>query len=137
MIGPQLLDVLKFRKRCDPIRDNSWSLDYPITQNNIKIAIANNNLLPPKSNDIVPYSINPLIHAARIAWFIIHGWNDPINIDVGVPSLGCYPKWPLKDGNHRFAAAIIRDDHFILANMSGAVNEIQKFLWETVEIGMK
>ncbi len=129
-MSPQLLDVVKFQKLWNPFSDNPWCLDRPITQSDIKVAIRTNNLLPPMSNDIVPYSTAPLDHITRIAWFVVHGWNDPINIDVGVPSLGCYPIWPLMDGNHRFAAAIIRGDNVILANMSGAVSEISKYCEE-------
>lgn len=119
----QLLDVLKFRERCDPIRDNCWGLDCPITQNDVITAVLASRLIPPGSD-----RDSRSDHVARIAWFVIHGWNDPIHIDVGVPSLGCYPSWPLEDGNHRFAAAVIRGDLAALANMSGAVGEIQDFL---------
>ncbi len=132
-MSPQCLDIIKFQQRCDPIRDNLWGLDCPITQNNIQTAIDTNNLLYPKVWDgRGTGGSSRSDHIARIAWFVTHDWNDPINVDVGVPSLGCYPKWPLEDGNHRFAAAIIRGDNFILANMSGAINEIRKFLREAM-----
>lgn len=133
---PQQLDVLKFQKRCHPIRGNCWGLDFPITQNDVEKAIVANNLLSPGSggdNNSKHLSRTPdqqlaVFHITRIAWFVVHGWNDPIHVDVGVPSLGFYPKWPLEDGNHRFAAAIIRGDRIILANMSGAVSEIQTYV---------
>jgi len=140
-MGPENLDVIKFQKRCNPIDDtsfmgtgfgeNCWGLDGPITQNDISVAAKAHNLLPPESSGTKGgFLSSRLEHIARIAWFVVHGWNDPIHIDVGVPSLGCYPAWPLEDGNHRFAAAIVRGDRVIPTDMSGAVSEIQKFLWK-------
>lgn len=123
----EYVDVIKFQKRCDPIRDNCWGLDCPITQKDVETAVNTNILLEPKVT-LINRDIRKIDHIARIAWFVVNGWNDPIDIDVGVPSLGCYPKWPLEDGNHRLAAAIIRGDRVIPAYMSGSVNEIQKFL---------
>lgn len=145
-MNPQYLDVIKFQQRCHPIRDNCWSLNCPIILNEVETAISVDNLYSPESDSNSEskseqnYTHIPIMtrlrnfHITRIAWFVVHGWDDPVSIDVGVPSLGCYPKWPLKDGNHRFAAAIIRGDYFILASMSGAINEIQKFLIEDMTV---
>ncbi len=138
-MNPYRLGVIKFQERCNPIRDNCWGLSDPITCSDVEKAINANDLFQPGSigNNKSDYlSKTPdqelaIFHTTRIAWFVVNGWNDPIHVDVGVPSLGCYPKWPLQDGNHRFAAAFIRGDNFILANMSGAIDEIQKFLYET------
>ena len=67
-------------------------------------------------------------HAARVAWFVMHGWPDAIQIDVGVPALGCVVKWPVVDGNHRFAAAIYRGDPHIEAEVSGEVRYARELL---------
>jgi hypothetical protein len=61
-------------------------------------------------------------HAARIAYLVKHGWEDSIDIDVGVPSLGAVSHWPYGDGNHRICAAIIRGDTFISAEISGDID---------------
>jgi hypothetical protein len=61
-------------------------------------------------------------HAGRIAHLVINGWNDPIDIDVGVPVLSFTPTWLVPDGNHRLAAAIFRDDEFIAADVSGDID---------------
>lgn len=58
---------------------------------------------------------------ARIAYFTTHGWPEddphPIEVDVG---LGTYiPQWPIIDGNHRLAAALIRNDTLITVSASG------------------
>ena len=60
-------------------------------------------------------------HAGRIAHFVMHGWLDPIEIDVGVPSHGCHVIWPVLDGNHRLSAAAIRGDKLILSEISGSI----------------
>ena|ERR1700733_1556486 len=59
---------------------------------------------------------------ARIAYLVETGWSDPINIDVGVPALGCYIDWMITDGNHRLGAAIYRKDEFISAVVDGDIN---------------
>ncbi len=43
-------------------------------------------------------------------------------IDVGVPALNCYVRWPLTDGNHRLAAAVIRGDIHIEASVAGDID---------------
>lgn len=61
-------------------------------------------------------------HAARIAYLVKHGWNDCIDIDVGVPSLGMVVHWPYTDGNHRICAAIVRSDTHIEADICGDID---------------
>jgi hypothetical protein len=46
----------------------------------------------------------------------------PIEIDVGVPSLGCNIDWPIYDGNHRLGAAIYRNDEYIPVEISGDID---------------
>lgn len=83
----------------------------------VREAIANKDWLS------LPVSVkdwdSPLAHARRIAYLAHHGWADPIEIDVGVPHLACYPEWPVEDGNHRLYAAVLRGDSDILATIAG------------------
>lgn len=58
-------------------------------------------------------------HIKKIAYFVKHGFDKPISIDVGVPSMGCYTDHLIEDGNHRFAAAIIRGDKTVKATIIG------------------
>lgn len=67
---------------------------------------------------------NQYNHAARIAFLVINKDKNPIEIDVGAPSLGDYT-CNILDGNHRTAAAIIRGDENILAHVSGEVSYIR------------
>lgn len=63
---------------------------------------------------------SPEWHAQRVAYLVRYGWDDPIAIDVGIPTMGFFP-YPLTDGHHRVCAAIIRGDKEILAEISGDV----------------
>lgn len=60
-------------------------------------------------------------HVARIAYLVVHGWTDPVQVDVGIPSMGFAVPWPLTDGNHRLAAAVARGDEQIEASICGSV----------------
>lgn len=60
------------------------------------------------------------IHEARVAWLVVNGWDEPIEIDF------C-GQYPLIDGHHRLAAAIFRKDTAIEADCSGFVDHIKKF----------
>lgn len=64
-------------------------------------------------------------HAARVAYFVLHGWRDPILIDVGVPGV-CYVNWPVSDGNHRLYAAAFCSDEFIDAELQGGVAVLEE-----------
>ena len=80
------LDVAKFQKRWNPIRDNCWGLERPITQNDIEKAVKDGNLFPPvsggsgRSDRLLPTLDQRLgaFHIARIAWFVVHGWDDEV-----------------------------------------------------------
>ncbi len=67
-------------------------------------------------------------HAARIAWFVVHGWDDPLGVDVGVPSMGCRPAWLVVNGNHRWVAAVHRGGRTVRAEADGAVDKIEKLM---------
>ena len=67
-------------------------------------------------------------HAKRVAFLAAHGWSDPVQIDVGVPHLLCHVGWPLIDGNHRLAAAIVRGDEFIASDVSGSCSHAFELL---------
>ncbi len=64
-------------------------------------------------------------HIARVAYLVVHGWRDPITIDVGVPEIASrrIGHWFVPDGNHRVAAAIYRKDATILAMVDGSLRE--------------
>jgi len=121
---PVLVAIDNLRKVCDPYKEQPWRIGGSLTREMVADCIQTGNLsdvvtqegcLPPKTLTIEQ-------HAARVAWFVVHGWTDAIDIDVGVPSLGCVVSWPVVDGNHRLSAAIYRGDEHISAEMSGQVS---------------
>jgi len=61
-------------------------------------------------------------HIERIAWFVVNGWTDTIELDIGAPDLGWTAGWPIQDGNHRFAAAIVRGDSLVATGFSGSLD---------------
>jgi hypothetical protein len=65
-------------------------------------------------------------HVARIAWLVMHREESPIEIDVGVPSMGFCPEFLIQDGYHRLAAAYYRGDETILANIAGDCKYAEK-----------
>lgn len=73
-------------------------------------------------------------HTARIAYLIRHGWDDS-GEDLRTPILevafgGEYGigAHPLLDGNHRFAAAILRGDEFFTVYIDGDLDQAEKLL---------
>lgn len=70
-------------------------------------------------------------HAEKVAWFVLNEFNQPIEIDVGAPALGCYVDWIVTDGNHRLAAAIFvletrGEDRPLPANIGGQLSHAKK-----------
>lgn len=109
--------IRKLRKLADPFAVCALWLEFPnekLSRRDVRAAVIRRDTLHPRG-EIRSKSD----HIRRIAWFAVHGWRAPISVDVGVPSLGCVPRWAIIDGNHRFAAAIIRGDKTIRAEISG------------------
>jgi hypothetical protein len=93
-----------------------------VTEKEVRALIGIRHLLDPNKE-----ATTRLDHMRRIAWFVVNGWRDPIEIDFGVPCFGYEPTWPIIDGNHRLAAAILREDHSIVASCSGQVDVIDLY----------
>ena len=68
---------------------------------------------------------DPMVHAMRIAWLVENGWQDEIVFDVGVTP-DTISKYPITDGNHRLAAAILREDTHILICPDGDLDIASK-----------
>jgi len=65
-------------------------------------------------------------HIERIAFLVVNGWEDPIEIDVGCPTFGCYVNHIVIDGNHRLAAAIFCNNKTIAANIGGQISHAEE-----------
>ncbi|MEK6832701.1 MAG: hypothetical protein AABY32_01525 [Nanoarchaeota archaeon] len=61
----------------------------------------------------------------RIAWFVYNGWEDAVDIDVGIN--GFDTRFICHDGNHRLCAAIIKGDKTIKAKVSGGCDIISYY----------
>lgn len=124
LILPLSVDLL--REQWDPFWGCVWvDILTPITREELSSYIETGRLSRPGRA-----SRTRRTHLARIAWFVLHGWRDPITVHVGIPSLGYHPRWGITDGNHRFAAAIYRGDPAILAMVDGEIREIKRLTWK-------
>lgn len=134
------LSVAKLCKLANPL--GSWAeLERPITRAQIKQCIAANQQAlvdTPLWTRLlsIPHSEHPTQetfrdnHIRKIAWFVVNGVRDPISLDVGVPSMGCWVDHIVDDGNHRLAGAWIRGDKTICARVSGSIDHAQELgLW--------
>ena len=101
---------------CNPLQDTPWPCGE-VGAERIAQCLAEQDY----EQAPVPLDADADRHAARIAWMIVQGWQDPIAIDVGVPEMGAGVEWPVVDGNHRLGAAIWRGDTHILAELSGSI----------------
>lgn len=126
MDEPILASVAKLQQWKDPLRDFIWvGLDSPLSEYEVFSALEDGELEPmPFSERPAGEEWNREDHAARIAYLVRFGWEDPIWLDVGVPGMGPPVFNPVVDGHHRLAAAIIRGDEWIPANASGSLTVI-------------
>jgi hypothetical protein len=113
----------------DKILDNiddpfgRWTTNRPVTVDEVMEAFTNGSdrAAAESYSHETPGNMSVLWHANRIAYLMRNGWDDPIDIDVGIPSLGYYP-YILTDGHHRLCAAILTGERFIKAQVSGSVD---------------
>jgi hypothetical protein len=123
-MSSQSIKVSVLQKICDPYKDCPWHCGS-ITTARIKVCVQGSKFALKPLN---PFNHNRSQHIKRIAYLVKNGWSDPIQIDVGVPSLGCNIEWPVVDGNHRLAAAIFRGDEEILCEISGSMDYAEELL---------
>ncbi|MEP2272304.1 MAG: hypothetical protein ABJI23_13485 [Marinobacter sp.] len=127
------LSVGRLIRHCDPITCNEefpvdvW--DTGLSVEMIYHCLQNEELMIPDHVGAAPR--DPMVHAGRIAWLVENGWHDAIEIDVGVPGApGQRDHWPVTDGNHRLAAAIIRGDDAIEASISGSIDHAHRLFMD-------
>lgn len=112
-----LIPVRKLADLCDPF-SNPWT-KRPFDVNDVKAAMAQGRLHSSPYTAASKWTRRR--HIERVAYLAVHGWDAAVEIDVGIPRLGCIVSWPLQDGNHRLAAAIVRGEEFIPAEVGGEI----------------
>jgi len=118
-------------------KNTVWDgITRPITRVEVRKALQNGNLLSPTvvydplRPETLPGNLSiRQFHIRRIAYLVTTSYViDPIEIDVGVPDLGCNPEWIITDGNHRLAAAFYRKDEFVPVSVSGDLEYAEELL---------
>ena len=122
------VSVPKLREMADPFSCDVWNCGSILTKDEVA------NSIRYRRYKVEPYPgqcgelWSHLDHASRVAYFVVFGWCEPIEVDVGVPYLGFMPQWPVSDGNHRLAAAIFTGLQVIDAEVSGDCELISQIL---------
>lgn len=112
---------------CDPRLNWPWSCEAPDNETLQHLLETADEV-----DGEVPQTGTAADHIGRVRFLARRGWNDPLELDVGVPSLGYYgPKWPLLDGNHRLWAATLRHDLSIEVEVAGQVSHAATLLGVT------
>ena len=130
MVGqrPIPVNVKRLTSLWSPFERLVWDeLETPITIEEVRHAIKEGNLQSPEQSFYKEeIKCTRKTHVERIAWLVENDWAQPIQLDVGSPSMGYTPmsKVNVLDGNHRLAAAIVRGDDYIYAWVDGSVSRI-------------
>lgn len=123
--------------------EGCWNLSKPVTLAEVKRCLADGNPQLHESfahdtvsaTEVVEESVRRRMHIEKIAWFVLNGFHQPLNLDVGVPFLGYHVDYPVLDGNHRLASAIYRfvcsgEDLEIPLLIDGSIDYAQELgLW--------
>lgn len=119
-----VLSVKKLAKKYNPLLNPPWNESYqwksPLYKDEI-LELAKYDLSIPKEYD--PFKQESREdHMRRVAYYVKHGYGDScIELNFNWP-------WPITDGNHRLASAIIRGDTEIFANWEGAIKNLRPFI---------
>lgn len=109
--------------------------NYPVTMEMIENALEYNDFI---NKPIPMFEENQwniaYNHAKRIAYLVRHGWHDAVSLDVGCPSFpGWRPFANLDDGNHRYAAALYREDKTIKISLGGEVKFMKELFGDIID----
>ena len=116
------VDILK--RYCNPFVSQPWQCEGDLTFDSISQAIHNQDFCSIPVNTTDPIEK----HISRIAYLVVHGWDDAISVECGIPEFNCYVDWIIVDGNHRFAATIYLQHEYINALIGGSLSYAQEML---------
>lgn len=114
----KLLDYIQ-----SPIENLPWNCDE-FTPNDVRVAYRKKQFQI--THGTLDDKSSREWNIQRIAYFIKRMPSEPIQVDVGIPSIGFYPNDVVSDGWHRIYAAILRRDKYINASVAGEVSVINK-----------
>lgn len=120
IIPAMLLRVPVLQKLCDPTLTSPWGCWDVVTKSMVDKCIED-GLLKREPVHAEEYD-DPIAHAQRVAYLMVTNWHDEIEVDIGIPDMGCHVNWPITDGNHRFMAAIFLERPIILASFAGSLD---------------
>lgn len=128
------LDVKTLQQYCDPFVGCWIELDKPITKEEVLQCLKEGKAELIHTPEWTVVTIDKKIsvkkarenHIKKVAYFVLNEMREPIGLDVGVPEMGFLSDYFIEDGNHRFAAAIIREDKIIKATLSGSLEYAKK-----------
>jgi len=125
MIIKVATDILKRHWSPFDSRSRPWSLqeNRPISISEVQRAVSLEQLVSPEREEHFKYYGKRYreLHVRRIAWFVVNGVVKPISIYVCpfLKDLTSGERWIITDGNHRLAAAIVRNDSFVPSSIRG------------------
>lgn len=106
---------------CNIFESNPWGIEQEFTPQLVREAAAQGRVCGTPMDGLTKTKPDANFHIERIAYFLTNPSTDPISIDVGVPTIGCHVAWPVDDGNHRLAAAILNGQATIPATIGGSI----------------
>jgi hypothetical protein len=131
------LPTLAIAEHCDPYVGCWLDIDRPITTQEVTHCLA-------RGCEQLTNTRHPLWrlprgararHVRKIAYFVRHGFNEPVQLDVGVPALGAYNSYFVVDGNHRLASdlyrvRVLQETRYTLVEVSGSIEYAKELgLW--------
>lgn len=121
MDGPYWILTRSVARYLNPFLDDCWALGAPVTRAQVRRCIASGRL-EARRNCMAQRRVNQQeacedYDAARIAYFVVNGIPDPIDLEIMGPD-----DIRIDEGCHRLAAAIFRKDEFVMASYGGYVD---------------
>lgn len=106
-----VLPVETVAQYCNPFEGCWLDVDTPITMEEVRHILETREEALTDTSFVMWEGPEPGArerHARKIAFFVRYGYEQPIDIDVGIPSMGCSVDYIVQDGNHRLASDIYR-----------------------------
>lgn len=109
------IPIANIIQHCNPMKSDIWGIGRSIEPSEIEFAIASCEFEDKHKDHNLR---DRKYHIQRIAYFVVVGDENPIDLDVGIG--GVPPSWwMVSDGNHRLFAAQLRGDRDISCVVQG------------------